>query len=65
MLKIKNYRNKEEILDFLNNTDYLVMQALEQRLLIAYGVEVNYSMNDDEFIEILKQRDIAISMLNE
>lgn len=65
MAKIKTYKNKEDILKFLDDTDLNVSHAIEQRILSSYGYAVDLSLDEKEFVELLLQRELAMNLLDE
>lgn len=65
MAKIRPYKDKEDILRFLDDTDLCVSHAIEQRILFNYGYAVDLALDEKEFIELLLQRELAMNLLGE
>lgn len=64
-MKYRKYKNKSDILRFLDDTDVLILHSIEERVLQSMGYDVEFTLNESEFKDLLIERDIATHLMSE
>ena len=64
-MKYRKYKNKSDILRLLDDTDVLILHSIEERVLQSMGYDVEFTLNESEFKDLLIERDIATHLMSE